>query len=145
MAMAEDALGTMIREKDLSLRFSVSACYYAMYYSLYAILMKIGVKCEIHSCTLRCMEEFLREFYSADDMSIITKAFRSRNTIQYYVDRVLDKQDIDFIITKAPLFNTKSKGILAKINERDTQRIRLKLSAYIDTQHLSQDSWQGRS
>lgn len=50
--MAENAIGTMIREKNLNMQFAISACYYSMYYSLYSILMKIGVKCEIHTCTL---------------------------------------------------------------------------------------------
>ena len=98
--MAEDALGTMNREKNYSLRFSVSACYYSMYYSLYSVLMKIGIKCEIHSCTLRFMGEFLSEFYSKEDIDLINKAFDCRNTIQYYVDRVIHKSDSEFIISR---------------------------------------------
>lgn len=128
MKMAEDALGTMNRERNYSLRFSVSACYYSMYYSLYAVLMKLGIKCEIHSCTLIFMEEFLQEFYSINDIKIITKSFGCRNTIQYYVDRVIDKKDVDLIILNAPLFNSKSKDVLAKINENDIQKIRNKIS-----------------
>ncbi len=124
LKMAEDALGTMNREKNYSLRFSISACYYSMYYSLYSILMKIGIKCEIHSCTLKFMEEFLLNFYSQEDLSIITKAFGCRNTIQYYVDKIVDKKDVDLIILQAPLFNSKSKEILAKLNENDIQKIR---------------------
>ena len=131
MKMAEDALGTMNRERNYSLRFSVSACYYSMYYSLYAILMKIGIKCEIHSCTLKFMEEFLQEFYSINYIHVISKAFECRNIIQYYVDKIVDKKDIDLIISQAPLFNSKSKDVLAKINENDIQRIRKEISKYI--------------
>ena len=127
MKMAEDALGTMNREKNYSLRFSVSACYYSMYYSLYAVLMKIGVKCEIHSCTLKFMEEFLSEFYSKDDIKIINKSFECRNTIQYYVDKVVQKSDSDLIISKAPFFHLKSKEILGKLNEHDIKSIREKI------------------
>lgn len=126
--MAEDALGTMNREKNFSLRFSVSACYYSMYYSLYAILMKIGIKCEIHSCTLKFMEEFLSEFYSKDDIKLINKAFECRNTIQYYVDRVIQKSDSDLIISKAPFFHIKSKEILGKLNENQIRDISGKMS-----------------
>ena len=128
LKMAEDALGTMNREKNFSLRFSVSACYYSMYYSLYAVLMKIGIKCEIHSCTLKFMEEFLSEFYSKDDIKLINKAFECRNTIQYYVDRVIQKSDSDLIILKAPFFNIKSKEILGKLNENQIKDIREKMS-----------------
>lgn len=126
--MAEDALGTMNREKNYSLRFSISACYYSMYYSLYAILMKIGIKCEIHSCTLKFMEEFLSELYSKEDIKVIKKAFDCRNTIQYYVDRVVQNSDSDFIIKEAPFFHSKSKEISAKLNENQIEIIRDKIS-----------------
>ncbi|MFH1710711.1 MAG: hypothetical protein ABH840_00195 [Nanoarchaeota archaeon] len=128
--MAEDALGTMNREKNFSLRFSVSACYYSMYYSLYAVLMKIGIKCEIHSCTLKFMETFLLEFYSKEDLSVIKKAFDCRNTIQYYVERVVEKTDSDLIISEAPFFHSKSKEILWKLNEAHIKEIREKIKEY---------------
>src|SRR3989344_371864 len=75
LSMAENALGTMNREKKYNLTFAISACYYSMYYSLYAILMKLGVKCEIHSCTLEIMKELLIGFYTQENMKTISKAF----------------------------------------------------------------------
>ncbi len=131
LKMAEDALGTMNREKNFSLRFSVSACYYSMYYSLYAILMKMGIKCEIHSCTIKFMEELLYEFYSKEDVKLIKKAFDCRNTIQYYVDRVVDKSDVDLIIQEAPFFHSKCRDILGKVNENQIKNIREKINKYI--------------
>lgn len=128
--MSEDALGTMNREKNFSLRFSVSACYYSMYYSLYAILMKIGIKCEIHSCSLKFMEEFLSESFSEEDLRVIKKAFDCRNTIQYYVDRVVDRSDVELIIKEAPFFHSKCKDILGKLNEIQIKSIREKISNY---------------
>jgi uncharacterized protein (UPF0332 family) len=32
--------------------WTVSASYYAKYFSVYALLSKIGVRCEIHDCTI---------------------------------------------------------------------------------------------
>ncbi|MBS3071431.1 hypothetical protein J4408_00405 [Candidatus Pacearchaeota archaeon] len=128
--MAEDAFGTMNREKSYSLRFSVSACYYSMYYSLYAILMRIGIKCEIHSCTLKFMEEFLSEFYSKEEIIVISKVFDCRNTIQYYVDRAVQKNDSDLIISGSPFFHSKSKEILGKLNEGQIKIIREKIGKY---------------
>ncbi|MBU0528996.1 hypothetical protein KKF86_04470, partial [bacterium] len=83
--MAEDSLGTMNRERNYNLMFSISACYYSMYYSLYSILMKIGIKCEIHSCTLEFMKIMLKEYYSKEDIKTIKKAFDLRILAQYYV------------------------------------------------------------
>ena len=124
LTMAENALGTMNREKNYNLTFAISACYYSMYYSLYAILMKIGVKCEIHSCTLEFMKFSLSNFYSKEDVKTINKAFDLRNLAQYYVDKVINKEDSDFIITQVPFFFNKSKEILSRMNENDINRIR---------------------
>jgi len=48
LKMAENALGTMNREKKYNLMFAISACYYSMYYSLYSVCMKksICIICE---------------------------------------------------------------------------------------------------
>lgn len=130
--MAENAIGTMNREKNLNLQFSISACYYSMYYSLYAVLIKIGIKCEIHACTLEFMNQLLQNFYSKDDFRIINKAFKSRDMAQYYVDKIVPKEDINFIISNAPYFLSKSKEILSKLNEKDINEIRLKIKNIFD-------------
>lgn len=122
--MAEAAIGTMNREKNFNMQFAISACYYSMYYSLYAILMKVGIKCEIHICTLEFMKVFLSNFYSKEDFEIIKKAFDARNTSQYYVDKIVAKEDIDFIMNNAPYFFDKSKDVLSKINEKNIKDIR---------------------
>jgi len=124
ISMAEAAIGTMNREKRFNMQFAISACYYSMYYSLYAVLMKLGIKCEIHACTLEFIKQILPAFYSDEDIKIIYRAFNVRNTSQYYVDRIVAREDIDFIISNAPYFLGKSKEILAKINEKDINKIR---------------------
>ena len=122
--MAEDSLGTMNRERKYNLMFAISACYYSMYYSLYSVCMKIGIKCEIHSCTIEFMKKILDNFYSKEDVKIIRKAFDARNIAQYYVNKIVQKEDSDFIIVNAPLFLNKSKEILSKINEKDIKELR---------------------
>lgn len=132
LQMAENATGTMNREKSLNMQFAISACYYSMYYSLYSVLMKIGVKCEIHKCTIEFMKKLLLEFYSNEDYKIISKAFDVRNTSQYYVDKIVTKEDTDFIFSKAQYFLNKSKEILSKINENNIKHIRNRISETID-------------
>ena len=127
LKMAEEALGTMNREKNYNFLFAISACYYSMYYSLYAVLRKIGVKCEIHSCTLEFMKIALSKFYSLEDIKIIKMAFNSRDIAQYHPDKIIAKEDSNFIIEKAPFFFNKSKEILAKLNEKDIKEIKDKI------------------
>jgi len=130
--MAENALGTMNREKNYNLMFAISACYYSMYYSLYAILMRIGIKCEIHMCTLEFMKVMLSNLYSNEEIKTIKKAFDARNIAQYYVDKVVSKEDSDFIIAQAPLFLSKSKEILAKLNEKEIGEIRKRIKVLFE-------------
>ena len=127
LKMAENSLGTMNREKKYNFMFAISACYYSIYYSLYAVCMKIGIKCEIHSCTIEFMKRLLDDFYSKEDLKIIKKAFDARNIAQYYVDKVVSKEDSDYIMKKAPLFFSKSKEVLARINEKDVRELREKV------------------
>ena len=130
LKMAENSIGTMNRERNLNLMFSISACYYSMYYALYAVMMKLGIKCEIHSCALEFMKSILGKFYSGEDMKTIKKAFDARQVVQYYVDKIVSKDDSDFIMSKAPLFFNKSKEILSRINETDVKEIREKIKIY---------------
>ncbi|MBW6442595.1 hypothetical protein K0A97_02325 [Patescibacteria group bacterium] len=117
--MAENAMGTMNREKRLNIQFAISAGYYSMYYSLYSVLMKIGVKSEIHTCSLEFMKKLLSNFYSKEDCKIIEIAFEVRNLSQYYVNKIIAKEDIEFIFLKAQYFLSKSKDILSRLNEKD--------------------------
>ena len=121
--MAENALGTMNREKDYSRQFAVSACYYSMYYSLYTVLMRIGIKCEIHSCTLEFMKRILRDFYTGEDLEVIKKAFDCREIAQYYFDKVVAKEDEQLIMARAPLFLNKSKDVISRINNQDIEKM----------------------
>ena len=68
--------------------WKVVMAYYACYHSLYAILMKSGVKSEIHECTIELMS-LLR--FSSKDISYMRKLKDDRIQAQYY----LKKRDVD--------------------------------------------------
>jgi len=116
LKMAENALGTMNREKNFNLAFAIAGCYYAMYYSLYAVMMRIGVKCEIHSCSLEFMKKFLVDYYSVEDSKIISKAFELRGIAQYYADKIVDKKEVEYIMEQAPLFLGKTREVLSRLD-----------------------------
>lgn len=122
--MAENSFGTMEREKDKNLVFGVSAGYYTCYYSLYSILQKIGVKSEIHSCSIELMKILLEGFYSKEDIELIESAFSVRNTLQYYVNKSINKKEVSNLFKNAYGFFVKSREIFSKINEEDILKIR---------------------
>ena len=47
---AEEALESI--RVNIIKDWKISTAYYSIYFSLYALLIKIGIKCEIHSCTI---------------------------------------------------------------------------------------------
>lgn len=124
LKMSEDSIGTMNREKDKNLIFSMSTGYYAIYYSLYAVMQRIGVKCEIHSCSIEFVKLFLKEFYSQKDIDLIEIAFSLRNLLQYYIDKSVNKQDIERVSNQSYEFFVKSREIVFKLNEKQIGEIR---------------------
>ncbi len=56
--MADESLSVMEGLRGKSKIFSVSSAYYAVYYSLYAVMQRIGIKCEIHTCSIEFMKRF---------------------------------------------------------------------------------------
>jgi uncharacterized protein (UPF0332 family) len=103
--------GTKVRDWQLT------TAYYAMYHGLYSLLMKIGIKCEIHTCTIEFAKRYLDKHFTKDDFILLDKAFRARNDAQYYVNREVTNEDYQLILKKAPQFLVKCKNIILDQNE----------------------------
>ena len=130
LKMSENSLGTMNREKGKNDVFSISAGYYSIYYSLYSIMQKIGIKCEIHSCSIKFMKKFLKEFYTKEDIILIEIAFSARNLLQYYVDKSVNKNELLLIWKNAYDFFVKSREISYKLNDIKINKIRGLINEY---------------
>lgn len=138
--MAENSLGTMNRENGKNNSFSIVAGYYAMYSSLYSVLIRIGIKCEIHQCSLKLMEFLLKEFYSKEDIKNLSRAFKLRNIAQYYVDRKIERKDFEDLLDYAPEFVTKSKSVLLELNEDKIKEMRNKLKEFVKKPSLENEN-----
>src|SRR3989344_4457360 len=66
---AEEALESM--RVNIIKDWKISTAYYTIYFSLYAILMKTGVKCEIHSCTIEFAKRFLKDYLQETELDFI--------------------------------------------------------------------------
>ena len=77
------------------------------------------------------MEEFLTDFYSEEDITNLYLAFKLRNTVQYYVNNIIDQKEIDNLIINTPEFFAKSKQILSALNEDKINKIRSKFKDLI--------------
>lgn len=91
--------------------------YYACYNALYSILMKIGIKCEIHDCSIALME--IIPLFTKEDIEFMKNIKSDRIDVQYYLkDKVLEDKD------KVKDFVLKCKSIREEI---DTDEIRQKI------------------
>ena len=101
LAKAENALASMRANAD-NPEWEISSSYYAMYFSLYAIFMRLGVKCEIHSCTLEFMRVYLSKHFTADEIGLLGDSCSARIEAQYYVSHRLDDKTREEMSDAAP-------------------------------------------
>ena len=119
---SEEALESM--RVNIIKDWKISTVYYTIYFSLYSILTKIGIRCEIHSCTIEFAKRFLKEFFSEEELDFTEDSLKARIDSQYYVDRIVPDEQYDKMIKKAPEFLVKCKSILVKLNEKKINEIR---------------------
>ena len=127
---ADEALGSINLNtiKD----WKISTAYYTIYFSLYSLLVKIGVKCEIHSCTIGFASQFLTEYLNEDDINFIEDSLKARIDSQYYADRTVPDIQYNKMMKQAPEFHVKCKSILLKLNEKKVNEIRKKFQEIIE-------------
>ncbi len=68
-------------------KWELIKAYYASYHALYALLMKAGVKCEIHDCTIELMKSI--EAFDNEDYIFLSKLKDKRIQAQYYLKQVV--------------------------------------------------------
>ncbi len=119
---AEEALESM--RINVIKDWKISTAYYTLYFSLYSILTKIGVKCEIHSCTIEFAKRFLKDYFNEEELDFTEDSLKARIDSQYYVDRTVPDEQYNKMIENAPEFLIKCKSILIKLNEKKINEIR---------------------
>ncbi|MBU3924281.1 MAG: hypothetical protein KJ592_05155 [Nanoarchaeota archaeon] len=116
-----------IREADDSLevcakiegKWKIISGYYACYNGLYSILMKCGIKSEIHDCTLELMNLF--DFLD-EEKKFVKELKEKRIIVQYYLKNALIEDE-----EKISSFVAKCKEILYRLNSEDIENIRNKI------------------
>jgi uncharacterized protein (UPF0332 family) len=127
LKMAEESLRIIKKVKEESKIWFASTTYYSLYYALYSVMMKIGIKCEIHSCTIEFMKRFLINLYNEEDIELLENAFEIRQDVQYYPNRLFNLKKLNLIADKLPDFFIKTKEIISNLSEKEIEEIRLRL------------------
>ncbi|HKZ41790.1 MAG TPA: HEPN domain-containing protein, partial [Candidatus Hodarchaeales archaeon] len=98
--------------------WAVSASYYARYFAVYALLQKIGVKCEIHDCTIALFEYLFGDSVPKQLIRELQQSKEYRIEAQYYTQEI--KVDLDRMINETKNFVLEIEKI---IDSLDTERI----------------------
>lgn len=126
---ALSALNTMtaalkIEESD----WIATTAYYARYFALYALLMKIGVKSEIHDCTLH-VARLLSE-NGILNPTLVEDIFQSKQTridTQYYVEEEQIPEDIKRNVEAARKFVLETEKATENLTTEQIHNIRTQL------------------
>jgi uncharacterized protein (UPF0332 family) len=99
---AEESLESIHLNKYVD--WKIATLYYSSYFSLYALLSKIGIKLEIHSCTIDFAKEFLDNYFSNEEFLYLSDVFIQRVNTQYYVHKSVSQKELDKLVSLAPIF-----------------------------------------
>ena len=120
---AENALRA-VKTLEGNKEWQISSAYYSMYFSLYAILMRIGIKCEIHACTIEIMKKALTKYFSNEEINLLQKSLTARVDSQYYTDRDVKEEQRITMVENASKFHLKCKEIALKLTSKEILSIR---------------------
>lgn len=111
------------------MEWAVSASYYARYFSVYALISKIGVKCEIHDCTIALFAYLFVDSVPHNFIRELKQSKDDRVELQYYTkDAVINAEQM-FSQTKA--FVLLMEEILDRLNTEKIAMLRDKVKSAI--------------
>ncbi len=105
-----------------------TTAYYARYFALYALLMKIGLKSEIHDCTLH-IAKLLSE-NGILNPNLVEDIFQSKQTridTQYYVEEEQNPEDIKRNVEAARKFVLETEKATENLTTEQINNIRTQL------------------
>ncbi len=124
LSNAEETLDVLKRLKGKSNMWLATSKYYFEYFCVYSIFMKLGIKCEIHDCTIElCRLLSSLEIIPVDFYKLLKKDKELRIDNQYYLKN--KKVEIDF--EELTTFLLKTKDILIKLSLDKIKEVREKI------------------
>lgn len=103
--------------------------YYSKYFIVYALFMKVGIKSEIHDCTIFALNSlFVEENIIERDIYEELEKSKDLRVEALYYGKDFGKDEILNRAKTAPEFCLKVEDILDKITKEDVEKIRNKFN-----------------
>jgi len=125
---SKEALRSMeVNAKEGIDEWVVSTSYYAKYFAIYALLSRIGVKCEIHDCTIALFSYLFSSEITPKFIQDLKQAKDDRIDVQYYTATIpINSQAL---ITDTKEFVLKIEEIIDKLTNTKIATLQGKLRA----------------
>jgi uncharacterized protein (UPF0332 family) len=105
--------------------WAVSASYYAEYFAVYSLLSKIGVKCEIHDCTIAVFEYLFSDSMPTESIKELRDSKENRVEAQYYTQEM--NVDLEKMIKKTKQFMLEIEKMVDSLNSGNISKLQRKL------------------
>lgn len=117
---ANDSLTSMKANIKVNIKdWAIIAAYYARYNAIYAILMKCGIKSEIHSCTIALVKYLFQNELGTEMFNVLQTSKQQRIDVQYYTNKEInDKLSSNNINSAAKFVIAVEKLIYSLKNEK---------------------------
>lgn len=113
------------------IEWAITTMYYCQYFILYALLQKIGIKSENHTCSILFAEKFLRDQIGKEKIEQLKELKDERIERQYYVAKSgIEDVKIEDINDKTKKFFFHVLEIINNITEEEIEIIRENLIKY---------------
>lgn len=116
MKEADETLDVALQ---ISGKWKIITAYYACYNALYSLLMKAGVQCEIHDCTIEVMALF---GFEQKEIKFMAELKEDRIQTQYYLKEKELKNEV-----AVKMFVSKCKVLLDSLNSENIEKIRARI------------------
>ena len=105
--------------------WAVSASYYAKYFAVYALLSKIGVKCEIHDCTITLFEYLFCDSVPREIIKDLRNSKEDRVKTQYYTHEI--SVDLEQVKKKTKKFVLEIENVIDGLNSEKIAELQKRL------------------
>jgi uncharacterized protein (UPF0332 family) len=105
----------------------ISTSYYAKYFVVYALLSRIGIKCEIHDCTISIFEYLFTGEIPAKFMQDFQQSKDDRVDAQYYTRSI--SINLNAIVADTKAFVLEIQGIIDNLTQSKIMSLQSKLNA----------------
>ncbi len=110
--------------EKVNLKWKTITAYYSCYNAVYSILVKIGIKCEIHDCTIALMGLL---GFKKKEIEFLDSLKKERVDVQYY----LKSSSLSITKNQVLQFLDRCREIIKEMNDDEINEIRIKIKKLI--------------